>query len=657
MDDVKVHYNSDKSAQLQAHAYAQGSDIHIGPEQEKHLPHEAWHVVQQKQGQVKPTMQMKRKVNSISKKLKLKLEFNNKRALAPRAKSAPPRRPPPPPVRTLPAPIESPAKAEGSNAALLIKDASPPKLKDEEPLPIKTPAPERQQKSDMALVAKGAATKIPMQSSAAPFQSPEAVSSTNPISPPSTIRRDRIQQFRQGLDTPQKSPEWAKVKTNDTTTVSQPIVSATNERLEDALKKAEEEKNQALKQIKELETKLVQNMATIATPLTPVKDMTSLQEVMNMAKSHGEEAALKWAHQQLSSQQKSGGLLSPGIPTTPVGLRSVSKRVATPYPKREGLKTQDADGNETAISDEELERQFIDSFREAIAYVPHEYFGSASISSNIGNDGSNQLCTFYVRRPYGSPPQSEIFDLVSPSPHDAYSRKAHVSDPSTVQVAVAIPYDESVLCLFGHAGIRYRITPTGNFESYPNIGEKSFGSVSYIDDTANEQEYSLDQIIEEALAVREQYCSTMMTTALGFQRRKPDVQAPAPVTNPGNVAEIGVNTMPAEIDVGNDIAKQKVEDKPQIERSTKEKKPVIDDDSSGAADVLTIFLGMVVKSIFGFIFWITMGIAGTLKLNKDGLTKEMTTFLIMLTSVIAVNIETKYRYKPLAAFMLMTIID
>lgn len=28
MDDVKVHYNSDKPAQLQAHAYAQGTDIH-----------------------------------------------------------------------------------------------------------------------------------------------------------------------------------------------------------------------------------------------------------------------------------------------------------------------------------------------------------------------------------------------------------------------------------------------------------------------------------------------------------------------------------------------------------------------------------------------------------------------------------------------------
>jgi hypothetical protein len=63
MDDVKVHYNSDKPAQLNAHAYAQGTDIHIASGQEKHLPHEAWHVVQQKQGRVKPTMQMKGKVN------------------------------------------------------------------------------------------------------------------------------------------------------------------------------------------------------------------------------------------------------------------------------------------------------------------------------------------------------------------------------------------------------------------------------------------------------------------------------------------------------------------------------------------------------------------------------------------------------------------
>ena len=62
MDDVKVHENSDKPAQLQAHAYAEGTDIHLGPGQEKHLPHEAWHVVQQKQGRVQPTRQLKGKV-------------------------------------------------------------------------------------------------------------------------------------------------------------------------------------------------------------------------------------------------------------------------------------------------------------------------------------------------------------------------------------------------------------------------------------------------------------------------------------------------------------------------------------------------------------------------------------------------------------------
>ncbi len=63
MDNVKVHYNSSKPAQLQAHAYAQGTDIHIAPGQEKHLPHEAWHVVQQKEGRVKPTTQRHDQVN------------------------------------------------------------------------------------------------------------------------------------------------------------------------------------------------------------------------------------------------------------------------------------------------------------------------------------------------------------------------------------------------------------------------------------------------------------------------------------------------------------------------------------------------------------------------------------------------------------------
>ena len=36
----------------------QGTDIHIAPGQERHLPHEAWHVAQQMAGRVEPTTEI-----------------------------------------------------------------------------------------------------------------------------------------------------------------------------------------------------------------------------------------------------------------------------------------------------------------------------------------------------------------------------------------------------------------------------------------------------------------------------------------------------------------------------------------------------------------------------------------------------------------------
>jgi hypothetical protein len=57
LSGVRVHTNSSKPAQINAFACTQGQDIHLAPGQEKHLPHEGWHVVQQIQGRVKPTIQ------------------------------------------------------------------------------------------------------------------------------------------------------------------------------------------------------------------------------------------------------------------------------------------------------------------------------------------------------------------------------------------------------------------------------------------------------------------------------------------------------------------------------------------------------------------------------------------------------------------------
>ncbi|OJJ23595.1 hypothetical protein BKI52_04330 [marine bacterium AO1-C] len=57
VSDAKVHYNSNKPAQIKAEAYAQGNEVHLAPGKEQHLGHELAHVVQQKQGRVQPTIQ------------------------------------------------------------------------------------------------------------------------------------------------------------------------------------------------------------------------------------------------------------------------------------------------------------------------------------------------------------------------------------------------------------------------------------------------------------------------------------------------------------------------------------------------------------------------------------------------------------------------
>jgi len=58
LDDVEVHYNSPLPDTYGARAFARGDEIHLGPGNERSLPHEAWHVVQQRQGQVTANVQL-----------------------------------------------------------------------------------------------------------------------------------------------------------------------------------------------------------------------------------------------------------------------------------------------------------------------------------------------------------------------------------------------------------------------------------------------------------------------------------------------------------------------------------------------------------------------------------------------------------------------
>ncbi len=55
LSDVRIHYNSDRPAKVGAWAYAQGDHVYMGRGQERYLPHELGHVIQQRMGIVKPT--------------------------------------------------------------------------------------------------------------------------------------------------------------------------------------------------------------------------------------------------------------------------------------------------------------------------------------------------------------------------------------------------------------------------------------------------------------------------------------------------------------------------------------------------------------------------------------------------------------------------
>lgn len=81
MDGVRVHYNSPRPAAMRAHAYAQGRDIHLAGGQEKHLPHEAWHVVQQAQGRVRPTTTVNGTAVNDSPALEREADVMGRRAL------------------------------------------------------------------------------------------------------------------------------------------------------------------------------------------------------------------------------------------------------------------------------------------------------------------------------------------------------------------------------------------------------------------------------------------------------------------------------------------------------------------------------------------------------------------------------------------------
>jgi hypothetical protein len=113
------------------------------------------------------------------------------------------------------------------------------------------------------------------------------------------VRRDRIRNLRQAVDSPPPSTEKKTheevPKKEDSTSTEPPttLTSETNASLYQRVQEAELEKQKALKQVLELEETLKKQTQE------QMNNTTDLSQMMELADTKGDQAALQWARQQL----------------------------------------------------------------------------------------------------------------------------------------------------------------------------------------------------------------------------------------------------------------------------------------------------------------------------------------------------------------------
>jgi hypothetical protein len=371
----------------------------------------------------------------------------------------------------------------------------------------------------------------------------------------------------------------------------------------------------ALERVKELEDQLQQTLADKEQLLQQQNDRdknggdasSSLESFLGMLDTVGEAQAVEWARNQVQRGPSSSATASldtitpyknnkrshigftspmPASPAirflTPSGTNGRPPRAATPHPRR------DSD-----ISDTDAERQYHAFFIDAATLVPHEY--------------ETEIATFCVRRPYGLEDPPELFADCSLIDPDKYGRRAHVSGPSSIEVVAMIPADDSYLVLSGESNVRIYSTYEEVWKEF-NVDEmdRPLGYMSYIDDNAQEQEYSLDDIYEGALLARQDYCSTLFSTAMSLRDR------PAPMSNGEPHHQVNQPPMasPSQKSPTKDASvntdKQNLADAPASSNPAGSKKviqtppPV----SPAADDVSGGIIGWIFGAIFGLIWTI-----------------------------------------------------
>ena len=467
-----------------------------------------------------------------------------------------------------------------------------------------------------------------------------------PMVPPiSASRRERLSYMRAGLDPSTTTTALTKELDQQDNTSSapsspstKPPSSATAALLEQTLKETMEDKRMALQQIKLLEEELLKarqkelqalQQQPPPTPMTTTGALLTqapkpLQKMLQLADVEGEAAAWKWAKSQVAGVPPLSSIESPLRPSSaavgsgsggPSSASSILHAMALlkppPQPK---LFANSEDSQPNMVM---MERQLIQFFREAVECVTLEY--------------ESDLATFFVRRPYGMEPiPSPLFaHVVDGSLVDdcaVYSKQAHITTVSTLQVAGVVKANGSDFLLSGVCDLKYQANPNdGEAEgvddewSYLSLDRPSPTSsmvVTYIDNEGVERDWCPQLILEEALNVRDQYCRAITSTAVGFKDRPPVPAAAPPVLA---ISE----EKPMTVEMAVDTSDIPTDDVPPpaskatasvVEKEGKESVPTKPppapqpEEEVGSGDVLAVFLGVVFRSIWNLVYWLLIGL-------------------------------------------------
>lgn len=515
---------------------------------------------------------------------------------ASRSTSAPPRRPPPPPP---------PPRSKSTEDVMSTDTPVSPPATTATPTPIK---PKQVTMSKEATAEADA--KVPknsqMRGTPHPKKFQEEILLQSPES--GAERRNILRNLRDGANTP---PISNKKQDKDQGQNGQQ-----NETSEDT-HQTEIDKENALERVAQLEAEIKKIRGqTVAS-----SSSSGLETIVQLADTEGEKSAVKWAREQVvvGGNSKQVGFLSPMMAASPgqdLAPTAVAfspsvlspptshrrRRMPTPHPKQL---------NGTP-HDKEDERRFQCEAAECIAW---EFMTSPSDPED--DDDEMMPATFIVRRPFGLASERDMWFSVGQLNTKLYEKTANVENPSSLEVAVVIEADDSVLAVHGKGTVRRLQNSDGEWKNYGDIEERGqpLGSVTYVDSGANDKTYSLDDIVEAALAAREHYCSAILSTAAYIKDRpavpqsEPSVQQPIfrspaadsvpPLVSTGSSdACVGTEDLPFPAEPRAELKSVGSQaDAPEPEHAARPPPPEEDD----SPDVLATFAGI----FFSTMAWVT----------------------------------------------------